>query len=891
MALLQISRVLSHWVMRRLVGRYHTLITVIALAITALSIGVMATRWNMNSSLDALLPEDSPAAVAMRAVSERVGSGSSLFVVIDSPDQQASLRFAKAYSERLLQEPGVAMAHYHNDKSFFEKNKLLYVSERDLSTLYNEARAVIRERKKQANPLFVSLGPPKTSAAEKKKERQRRLDFEAMQEKYAAQMAHRDYNEYLFSEDGYSLVIIVRFAESSLDMVATNTLIDRVRELVEEINPERYHEQMGVEFGGGLASRQRQYNAILEDIKSSGLFTLLGLLLVLVLYFRRLRAVLVVIAPLCMGVSWTLALAFLLYGELNAITVFIFAILLGLGIDFSLHMLHGFDRARARGLERVEALQACAESTGTATLLGATTTFATFLVLTQAEFKSLSQFGVVASLGVVLTMVATVVVMPALILTFDRIKPLKPAVQDERAERARQARWNAVIGRWVRRLAPWSLLITLSATIWASHGARKLRFEEDFYRIGTFYWPWEQRPDRELQERTEETLIKARDAARALHHRAVEIRREIEPESFERERPKSLSTGAKFSSAMQNKVGSVPTILLFDDAERARQTAYRAREALSERDYVALGSLSSIYDFMPGTPTEQQARMVHIRALKELLDNEPRSMLKPEERERFDQIREGLDVEPVELEDLPDWTKRFFREAGPEAKAPRPGEPFAYEYMIVAYARQKSLNGPAARRFLRVIDEVAGDPDRMGYLLASQSYVYTTMLEQIQVDGLRMILIALIAVMCLLALAYKSPVKGLLAMTPLAIGAVWTFGACHALGIRLDFFNIIILPALIGIGVDDGIHFTRRYFELGQGSLGEVMRDVGSAVTMTSVTSLIGFGGLVVTDYDGLRSIGLLAILGITFAWLATLLVLPALLWAREELLKSSLFS
>ena len=69
------------------------------------------------------------------------------------------------------------------------------------------------------------------------------------------------------------------------------------------------------------------------------------------------------------------------------------------------------------------------------------------------------------------------------------------------------------------------------------------------------------------------------------------------------------------------------------------------------------------------------------------------------------------------------------------------------------------------------------------------------------------------------------------------------------------------------------------------------MHDVGSAITMTSLTSLIGFGGLVVTNYKGLQSLGQLAIIGIVFAWLATILVLPALLWAREELLKSPLFS
>lgn len=879
-------------IMRRIVARWHKLIVIMALVFTVLAVWVMATTWNINSNLNALLPESSPAAVAMEAVADRVGSGSSLFVVIDSPDQQANLKFAEDYSKTLLARPGVAMAHYHNDKTFFDKHKLLYVDEQDLGRLYGEARDLIRQRKKEANPLFVSLGPSKKQKAREAKDRKKRLDFEGTQEKYAAQMAHRDYKEYLFSEDGYALIVIVRFVESSMDMVATNTLIEEVQAASDKLEPTSYHPDMKIEFGGGLASRQKQYNSIVEDIQSSALFTVVGLLLILVLYFRRLRAILVILTPLFMGVSWTLAVAFLLYGELNAITVFIFAILLGLGIDFSIHILHGFDRARARGLNAIDALVECARSTGMATVLGATTTFATFLVLTQADFKSLSQFGVVASLGVIFTMCATVIVMPSLILTLDAIKPLKPprhttpsATTEELLSNPR----SQMINRLVRKLAPFSLLISLSVTIWASHGARQLRFEEDFYRIGTFYWPWEEQPDREFQERTKELTLRAGDIAKSTVAKAKAIRQEISPDTFVRTR-KQKSAGAKYSSALQNKVSSVPTILLFDDAEAASHAAYRARQQLKKQDYIAIGSLSSIHDFMPGTMAEQEARMIHIRALKELLDSEPRSLLKPAERKRFDDLYENLDVEPIALKDLPEWTKRFFRESGPQAKPPAPDEPFSYEYMMVANARQHSLNGPAARRFLRSMDEVVGDPEQQGFLLASQAFVYTTMLDQIQVDGLRMIMIALIVVMCLLALAYKSPVKGLLAMTPLLVGAIWTFGLCHALGIRLDFFNIIILPALIGIGVDDGIHFTMRYFELGEGSLGEVMRDVGSAVTMTSLTSLIGFGGLVVTNYKGLQSLGQLAIVGILFAWLSTVLVLPALLWAREELLRSPLF-
>ena len=239
MVLQDVLRTLFERLIRRVVARYTSAILVVALGVTALSVWVMATRWNINSDLNALLPESSPAATAMREVSARMGSGSSLFVVIDSPDQEATLRFAGDYTARLREMPGIALAHYHNDKAFFEQHQLLYVSEEDLGHLYTEVREAIRQRKKEANPLFVSLGSAKKKSQEA--ESARAANFAQMQQRYAEEMAHQNYKEYLFSDDGYALVVIVRFVESSTDMVATNKLIDAVRDVAAELNPASYH--------------------------------------------------------------------------------------------------------------------------------------------------------------------------------------------------------------------------------------------------------------------------------------------------------------------------------------------------------------------------------------------------------------------------------------------------------------------------------------------------------------------------------------------------------------------------------------------------------------------------------------------------------------------------
>ena len=790
--------------MRRIVARYHRALVLASVVLTALAVWVMATRWNINADLKALLPESSPAAQAMEEVSARVGSGSSLFVVVDSPDQEATLAFAKDYTARLRQMDPIALAHYHNDKTFFERHQLLYMEAEDIAELRERVASTIKQRKKEANPLFVSL---------KKKDEGAGLEVDDLEHKYQKRMAHTSYKEHLFSDDGYALTIMVRFVESSTDMTATNALIDRVKGVSDELEPSSYHPELTVDYGGGLANRQKQYESIVDDIQSSAVFTILGIFALLGLYFRRARAVLLVLTPLLMGVCWTLAGAFLIYGELTVITVFIFAVLLGLGIDFAIHILHGYDRARAEDeAAPVEALVSCARSTGLATSLGAVTTLATFLVLTMADFKSLSQFGAVASVGVLATLVATLVVLPSLVLTLHQLRPASPHAPP----RASVERRRALLERWLRRLAPASLLGVIVVTAALGRQIPELGFEENFYRIGTFYWPWEDRPDLDEQFRTRGARVRARDLAGAVARSAERVRRRVDPETYVRERVQT-STGSKYTSALQNQTSSNPTILLFDDPARAEAVTRRAERELGARERPSISSVMSIYSFLPGTPDEQRARMGEIQELEELLAGESLSFLKKAERERIERLRDKLDVAPVTVRDLPEWTKRFFKEAGPEARPPTGDEDFTYDQIIIATPRQRTMDGPEARRYLSDLKQVAGAPDEQGYRLASQAYVYVTMLDEIQSDGLRMILIALGVVLLLLTLALRNPLRALVAMIPLAIGGVWTLGVASWLGMRLDFFNIVILPALIGIGVDDGVHFYMRYLERGRG--------------------------------------------------------------------------
>lgn len=123
----------------------------------------------------------------------------------------------------------------------------------------------------------------------------------------------------------------------------------------------------------------------------------------------------------------------------------------------------------------------------------------------------------------------------------------------------------------------------------------------------------------------------------------------------------------------------------------------------------------------------------------------------------------------------------------------------------------------------------------------------------------------------------------LVALVPLAVGLTWMLGSMVVTGVALTFYNLVVLPTVLGIGNDGGVHLAHRYREEGRGSIRQVLRTTGEHVTMGAVTNLIGFGGLLLSDHPGLKSIGLLAVVGIGATLIATLVLFPAFLQVLED--------
>jgi hypothetical protein len=125
---------------------------------------------------------------------------------------------------------------------------------------------------------------------------------------------------------------------------------------------------------------------------------------------------------------------------------------------------------------------------------------------------------------------------------------------------------------------------------------------------------------------------------------------------------------------------------------------------------------------------------------------------------------------------------------------------------------------------------------------------------------------------------FRRPLTALLILLPVAVGSLWTVGIMDLLSIRFNLANLVILPLILGIGVVNGIHIIHRYREAPDKGASVLSLSTGQAVVLSSLTTMIGFGAMMVADHQGIFSLGMVLTLGVFSCLTASVTTLPALL-------------
>jgi len=120
-------------------------------------------------------------------------------------------------------------------------------------------------------------------------------------------------------------------------------------------------------------------------------------------------------------------------------------------------------------------------------------------------------------------------------------------------------------------------------------------------------------------------------------------------------------------------------------------------------------------------------------------------------------------------------------------------------------------------------------------------------------------------------------------MIPLLSGFIWMLGLMVILGLKLTLVNVMGLPLILGIGIDDGVHILHRYEVEGRGNIKEVYKSTGKAIIMTSLTTMLSFGSLVFATYRGYGSLGRALFIGVGTCLLTTIFFIPSILGIVED--------
>jgi predicted exporter len=177
-----------------------------------------------------------------------------------------------------------------------------------------------------------------------------------------------------------------------------------------------------------------------------------------------------------------------------------------------------------------------------------------------------------------------------------------------------------------------------------------------------------------------------------------------------------------------------------------------------------------------------------------------------------------------------------------------------------------------------LLEIVAAHP---GAVLAGANVISAELRRIVWDDAITASVLGLAIVFALMWADLGGPLRALLALVPLIIGMAWMLGGMALLGFRLNFFNIFVLTMIIGIGVDYGVHLLHRWYE-SDGDRTQ-LAETAKAIAVAALTTVVGFGSLVLSHYPGLRSVGAAAILGAVATAVLSMTLLPALLSMREK--------
>ena len=805
---------------------------VVALGLVLSALGAwQASSLKIDTNIVTLLPPEYESVQAINRLQETVGSESTVDIAVQSPSFAANRAYAQALVPALmgLEQPDdggpfFARADFRRDVRFISENALYFATFEELDRLEGFLRGQAQQVRSATDPLRVDLFGGVADSAQAARQREG--------DRLRADLAQLALNEYTISPDSTTLVVRLVPTGSKTDIGFIERLYAATDAEIARLQPERFHPAMVVTSAGAPLKQVIEVRSITTDVRNSFGSGVLAVVLAVVLYFLYKS----IQARTGGRLVWRVVLSELLRTPVTAI-------LLTLPLLMSLSWAGGVAALTFGTLNLMT-------STLGLVLFGLGIDYGIHFYARYAEERG-SGRGVAEAVEETFVSTGQGIAVSAL-TTAAALFVLQLADFRGFSE-------FGLIGGMGILFALLSMLTVLPALLSIAErtGALDLRTRGE----ASAYDPDTRFP-------FSRTIVAACVVLTVVCVVAIpKVEFEYEFSNLEPTYEEYYSRAAALEPALGQGQRRNPAYILLDSSDDVR-TVTEALKDLAARDSLIL-AVESLQERFPTDPATEQAKLDRLAEIRAVLDD---PFLLADTTGQVARLRQAASAtEPIPLDSVPAFITRPF--------TTRSGE---LGNFVVVFPRGSLSDGRRSIRFAELIGQVS-TPGGGEFYAASTQLVAADMLRLMQQESMQMVGVTFALVFVLVFVSFRSPRWTLLAVTPLLVGLSWMLGLMELFAIKLTFYNLVVLPTVLGIGNDGGVHLAHRYREEGKGSVRRVLRSTGEHVTMGALTNLIGFGGLLLSSHPGLRSIGVLAVVGIGGTLAATLVFYPALLQVVED--------
>jgi predicted RND superfamily exporter protein len=622
------------------------------------------------------------------------------------------------------------------------------------------------------------------------------------------------------SKDGRIEMIQVRTGFRPTDAKRGEELLAQMSRVRQKVVAAHPGIDMG--FTGGVVSAIGEHRAISKGILESTLITALLVALLLALYFRSATLLALLIGTIAVATAAAFGAAVFTVGHLNAATAFLAAIIAGNGINYGILLIARYleEIRRPKPPDRDDAIAIAIAATLRPTAVASLGAAIAYGSLAATSFKGFADFAVIGAVGMLLCWIASYTLLPALLLKFGR----HTRVLDR----------EPVVGNTLVRVLGFRrsrVVLAIAGALGIAATAVVVRyvaadpFEYDMKNL------------------------------RSQGKDALEARRwmQLSDDTFGRG-----YAGRTIIAA--DRIDEVPEIV----------DALRAIDRDKPPQLQTIGPIQSILDIVP---PDQDRRLALLGQIRMLLDDPALAALDDHERADLSDMRPPDDLQPLTIDSLPASFRAQYAE-----KDGRVGR-------LVSIRPANKLdewNGHDLIRFASAVRELHL-ADGQVVTTSGSSVIFADILASIERDGPLVTAIATIGLIAMVLLLVGRNRRAIAVLAATAAGSLAMVAACALCGLKVNFLDFVALPITLGLGIDYAINIAHRHDHGGGCDPLVTLRTSGSAVFVCSLTTMIGYGSLLVSDNLAIRGFGMASLIGEIACVLMALVLVPAMLATRSR--------